>query len=259
MGGEYSGRCRNSGDTLIQLAKCLIASMLLLLFVWAAVGQASAEVFVYGSNQNYSEVVLPNNSYVHQGENISQGYCYDLSGVYGWTGILGHWDNENYIGYRAPSDYIDLNVGNPRNTCLDTPSWKVGDWYQIDSAIGDSDAFKSSHGNNYVFHVVRKQEVNDTVVKVVEDKVVILNTTVYQFNGTENVAIPVTIEIPVTSHVEIVPVEQPSDVVTIVVATTAAVPVQSDVKPPTVVTRKADISWILAFIALAGVVLCRRH
>ena len=36
-------------------------------------------------------LVLPNNSYVHQGDNISQGNYYDLHGVYGFSGEVASW------------------------------------------------------------------------------------------------------------------------------------------------------------------------
>ena len=73
------------------IIKIVVAIALIFLVVLFIVQDVHADVFVYGSIYNYSEVVVPNNSYVHQGENISQGRYYDLSGVYGWSGLLANW------------------------------------------------------------------------------------------------------------------------------------------------------------------------
>jgi len=88
------------------------------------VSPASAGVFVYGSVPNYSAVVLPNNSYVHQGENISQGNCYDLSGIYGWSGEIAHWADDSDSGYAAPETIIKLV--HPEKTCINPEKFPVG-------------------------------------------------------------------------------------------------------------------------------------
>ena len=96
-----------------------------------------ADVFVFGSLDNYTPVVLPNGSYVHQGENISQGDYYDLSGIYGWSGILANWnDDYDYAGITNPDHTVILRPATLYSTYIDPSIFPVGKWYQFDGGVG---------------------------------------------------------------------------------------------------------------------------
>lgn len=111
-----------------------IAFLLMLLFFSIP---AQADVFVFGSLDNYTPVILPNGSYVHQGENISQGNYYDLSGVYGWSGILANWnDDYDNAGITNPDHAVTLDTRNLYSTYIDPNTFPVGRWYQFDGGIG---------------------------------------------------------------------------------------------------------------------------
>jgi hypothetical protein len=148
---------------------------------------ASADVFVYGTNYNYSEVILPNNSYVHQGENISQGNYYDLTGVYGWSGELVHWNNDNLVGQGLPDQIVTL--AGRGMTYADPAKFPVGRWWQWDNkyctAGSDICVTGFGHGNPYAFYVAPQlvSQQKRTIVRT-------SNITVSQ-NGS-SIQIPVT-------------------------------------------------------------------
>ena len=103
-----------------------------LIFVCAIlIGTAGANTLYYGPNVNYSEVVLPNNSYVHQGENISQGNYYDLSGIYGFSGVLAHWNDKYNAGVTEP-DLTYTISNNPYSVYIDPTKFPPGQYYQWD-------------------------------------------------------------------------------------------------------------------------------
>ena len=135
--------------------------IMLVILTSLIIPRASANVLVYGSEYNYSEVVLPNNSYVHQGENISQGNRYDLLGVYGFSGLLAHWNNDNNVGQGQPDQVVSLK-GNGL-TYIDPAKFPVGRWWQWDgqSCRFGSDTCSSGFGNNnaYMFSVVPQQAI----------------------------------------------------------------------------------------------------
>jgi hypothetical protein len=159
-----------------------IVGIAVLIFV---VGIADADIYFYGL-PNYSSVVLPNNSYVHQGENISQGNYYDLSGVYGFSGVIAHWNTIGDEGYKKPDQIITLDHS-LRNMYIDPAKFPIGTYWQLDDLDCDTSGICSGfqHGNPYVFSVVAP------IVSIQERTIVrTADITVYQ-NGTE-IKIPVT-------------------------------------------------------------------
>jgi hypothetical protein len=147
---------------------------------------ARAELFFYGGEPNYSAVMLPNNSYVHQMENITQGNYYDLTGVYGFSGELAHWKDNDDAGINAPDVIIKLT--HPESVFIDSTKFPTGKYYQWDGQTCDSDGACTNgfgHGNAYVFYV-------SAPLLSTQEKTIVhtSNITIYQ-NGSQ-------IEIPVT-------------------------------------------------------------
>lgn len=212
----------------------------------------SAQIFTYGSNYNYSEVVLPNNSYVHQGENISQGLCYDLSGVYGWSGILANWKSEYDYGYTAPDNHNNLNDINYKVVCLDSSKWPVGAWYQIDHITSDTDDYTSDHGNNLAFRVVPYIGENAPY-----STIEVVHTNISVQSGDEIVEIPVTYTMEVTAEPTQIDIAA-KNVTTITLPTTATPePTRDPRSTPVPVTPKTPIDVLIPVIAL-GVILLHR-
>lgn len=206
---------------LFRLALGIIIFVLLISFVFRPVfasDSSAGNVFVYGPNADFSQVVLPNNSYVHQGENISRGNYYDLSGVYGFSGVLCWWKNMDDAGYAYPDKTFDLNNMNPRHVYIDS-TWPVGRYYQFDGGTYNSDpnvitSTSFGKGNTYVFYVV------DSASPIAPAPVV---TVVKNDEITVNVGGNVT-QVPVTYVEEIVitpaPTATPENQHTIVIPTT---------------------------------------
>ncbi len=145
------------------LVICILVLCAMDYLCWPAKAEDSSAgtIFTYGPNYNYSENVLPNNSYVHQGENISQGDYYDLSGVYGFSGVLGWWKDQWAPGTTYPDKTFDLNVMHLRSIYIDPEKWPVGKYYQFDGAMyGDNSTSGSyfGNGNCYVFYVTKPAE-----------------------------------------------------------------------------------------------------
>jgi hypothetical protein len=222
---------------VIMIAVCIIAS------------PAKADVFVYGSVPNYSAVVLPNCSYVHQGENISQGNWYDLRGVYGFSGQLAHWRTDGNSGVGTPDIIVDLN--GEYLTYIDPSKYPAGRYWQWDGVVCDSAGLCKSgfgNGNAYVFDVVAS---TTPVVTPTPEKVVYHgNITMYTENGT--------VEIPVTAEATVIPevTTQPpmGEVQTIIIPTTA---LPETTEPPAeMVTQPSPISDIIPLFALFIVGVC---
>lgn len=245
----------------------------ILLFYTLAVGFALAILFLavpvsafsYGSNYNYSAVVVPNNSYVHQGQNISQGNYYDLSGVYGWTGVLGHWKDDYSVGYLLPDNTIDLNVGNIHTVYIDPLLVPTGKWYQLDKNR-DSDGYMFQNGNSYVFYVVKQSsaEFANTILTVTvntKDAInySVINSMVYVWNGTDSVEFPVTIQIP-----EPIPTTALPENVHVITLPPTEIPTQEptsnfNLAPIAIVTPRTPLPIYLSLIALLSlVILCQR-
>jgi hypothetical protein len=96
---------------------------------------------------NYSINVLPNNSYVHQGENISQGNYYDLSGIYGFSGVVVSWKDDDNAGITQPEYAITLS--HPRKVYIDPETFPAGRYYQWDGGMSCSSTGNSDSGSNY--------------------------------------------------------------------------------------------------------------
>jgi hypothetical protein len=228
---------------------------------------ASAEVFVYGSQHNYSVNVIPNNSYVHQGDNISQGCYYDLTGVYGWSGYLGTWNHEGDVGYIMPDHYISFNSGPaPRHYYIDPEKMPTGDWYQIDkfSFADDSDdttiespSFGSE--NALAFHLVGSQfatsDTGELLVSPVQTTIATYYSNITRYDGTtiEHIPVSMTAVETVTPESSFVPA---GDVVVITVNPTTAN--ASGVKE-TPTPKEAPGFLLATMIALAVVIVYRRN
>jgi hypothetical protein len=166
---KYKGKWWIVGIILIAIILSILLEIL--------IPTVNADILIFGSAQNYSTAILPNNSYVHQGENISQGNYYNLLGVYGFSGELAHWNNDDSIGRGTPDQIIALKGYGL--TFISPEKFKVGRWWQWD----DMD-FKN--GNAYAFYVNPEQQESIQERTIVQTA----NITIHQ-NGS-------TIQIPVT-------------------------------------------------------------
>lgn len=160
----------------------------LMLFLAIVIPPVDANVLIYGSVPNYSAIILPNNSYVHQGENISQRNYYDLRGVYGFSGELAHWNNDDLVGRGQPDQIVSLSGRG--FTYIDPTVFPVGRWWQWDGQYCNSDGYCTTgfgNGNAYVFYVTPAEQQS-----TVQERVIVqaANITISQ-NGS-------TIQIPVT-------------------------------------------------------------
>jgi hypothetical protein len=230
------------------------------LVAWGAVfflvfPPASADVFVYGSNPNYSAVILPNNSYVHQGENISQGNWYDLSGVAGFSGLFAYWEYDEDVGYTVPTTIVTLD--NLRWVYIDPVIFPAGRWFMWDGEFcKDADYSCSSgfgRGNNYAFAVVKPSRPLPQVTSV--------NSEIVVSSGDTIIKIPVTLlQAPVT---EATPDIAANNITTIVIPTATPEPTTevtlgaAATQNPGIdtVTPKSDVPVAVSFIALLGVFL----
>lgn len=257
----------------IKLVGTILAVAILVLLVFTA--PVNALVFVYGTNYNYSEVVLPNNSYVHQGENISQGNYYDLGGVYGFSGKLAHWKNSDDIGYETPDKVVTLETIAHKVTYIAPEDFPAGEWYQWDGQYCDEDKGYCStgfgHGNNYAFAVVKKAPEWTTRT---ESVTTYKNITIAGEDGNETI-VQVTVQETVQVRETVVDVLA-GNVTTLIVPTTQPIATTPPTPPPTlllpnsdhtpvpttleVVTPKSAQTGVPIFvlIALAFVVMYRR-
>ena len=162
-----------------------------LIMMLAIIYPVSALVISFGSTYNYSEVVLPNNSYVHQGENISQGYFYDLNGVYGFSGKVARWKNSYDAGFGTPDNIVTLNGASHHMTFIDPAVFPTGQWYQFDATTCNPDKewcdSGFGHGNNYVFAVVPAAEA----APAVQNNPVIVHSNITVSYENTSVEIPV--------------------------------------------------------------------
>lgn len=187
--------------------------------ITSASDSRAGTVFVFGPNYDHSAVVLPNNSYVHQGENISQNNYYDLSGIYGFSGVLGWWEDEYYAGITYPDKTFNLNSHNVRHTYIDRESWPTGKYYQFDGGAynKDKDITTSYFGksNTYVFYVTAPTIPVEESAKVVN----VTKTGEIEVNVGGNVT-----KVPVTYSEEIIITPEPTNIPenqhTIVIPTT---------------------------------------
>ena len=120
------------------------------LLFFAILVVASVSAISWGGDPkyfNYSINVLPNNSYVHQGENISQGNYYDLSGIYGFSGVVVSWKNDDNAGITQP-EYV-ITLSHPRNVYIDPEIFPAGRYYQWDGGMGCGSTDDDDSGSNY--------------------------------------------------------------------------------------------------------------
>ena len=227
------------------------------LIVWCISCPASAAIFTYGTSHNYSAVVLPDNSYVHQGENISQGLNYDLSGIYGFSGKLAWWEDSDDVGFTYPDKIVTLDFTR-KPIYIDPEKFPVGDWYQFDgSACKNEDDYCTRtlgrHGNSYVFHVVAPAE---PLSEIAETRTEERSITIFS-NGTSiEIPVTVTVEVPVVTHT---PDTGAVPFVTITVPTPE--PTKYLSVTPAIVTPKSPGSPVIpafALLIISGVILYRR-
>jgi len=177
-----------AGFSIFELFLWGITLFLLLLAVIFAISHpVQAESPIGGPAPNYSESLLPNLSYVHQGENISQGNYYDLTGIYGFSGELAHWNNDDNVGIGMPDQIVTLSG---RHTEYIAPEkYPVGRWWQWDGVYCTSDSDVCStgfgHGNAYVFYV-------NPIQKELQTNVVVLKSNITVEQNGSSVQIPVT-------------------------------------------------------------------
>jgi len=256
-------------DIVVSIAFWGIIAIAIISFITVPV---SANITFFGI-PNYSEVVLPNNSYVHQGENISQGFFYDLTGIYGFSGKVGHWKNSDDAGFTYPDNVMDLG-GTPYSVYIDPAKFVTGKWYQFDGGFCNKEdtfcTYSFGSGNAYVFYVVR----NITPPKPVVTKRILNSTaspriTIISFDPSGSKSVVADVNTEDTSNESYVIVETPIDAVpvhtiilptpTVVKATeTTPVPEQvpSDSSIP-IVTPKAPLGFCIILSLL--VIACLRH
>ena len=129
----------------IEVGEIIFIGIFLVAMFLISNGQASS--LSYGPNINYSAVVIPNNSYIHQGENISQGNYYDFSGIYGFSGVLAHWSNGYDAGVTSP-DYTYTISGSPYSIYIDPAKFPTGQYYQWDGGT-NCGVSNSNSASNY--------------------------------------------------------------------------------------------------------------
>jgi len=260
---KYMDKYRSWISVLIAI---LVVSAAFVIVVLTITSVASADVYVYGSKYNYSANVLPNNSYVHQGDNISQGCYYDLTGVYGWSGYLAMWKHDDDVGYTMPDAYVDFNTGPaPYNYYIDPNTMPTGDWYQIDkfsfSGTSSDSVSAPSFGseNALAFHLVGHQFSMDASgnysITPVQTTISVHHDYITQYNGTGVEHIPVTytqVEM-VTPASSFVPAGD--SVVITLKPTTQATNTATTTQTP----KEAAVSPVIGFVAIAGVLLWRRN
>jgi hypothetical protein len=239
------------------------------------VPSVSANIIYYGTELNYSVNVLPNNSYVHQGENISQGYWYDLSGVFGFSGVLASWDDSDNVGYTPPDHLVSITIS-PRNIYIDPIKYPVGRWYQLDS-YGTENACNGGNvdnlslayssfrnGNNYVFAVVaaapatnQTPMVNVTPTDLPQHT---YHATAYIFNGNQTVPIDFTYSVTDTPALQQPMVQDTSNRQSVEVPTTEQTTEQPANSGVEIVTPRTPLPTSLAVISVvAGIVIWRRR
>jgi len=97
--------------------------------------------------------------YVQQGDTITLGETYDLTGVCGWTGKLGYWEHSYQEKSSIEPDII-IDLNNYRKieiVFLDPTIWKVGNWYQWDGKG------EEIHENTFVFRINNTKNLSTKV------------------------------------------------------------------------------------------------
>ena len=244
------------------VASAIIAgtAILLCLFIVSLIASpVSAEVFIYGDNYNYSENILPNNSYVHQGQNISQGRYYQLGGIYGFSGQLAHWKDRWNDGVGAPTEIVTISGSPYANTYIDPKIFPEGRWYQWDGMNcedGSCDS-PSRHGNNYVFYVVKAENIITGSANVKTTSVpMVYHANISIRYGDEVIEIPVTAAVTV-QVVQPNPTESGVENVTTIIIPPPVTPTP-EVTSIEIVTPKAPGNIFIPVISVLFLILVWR-
>lgn len=232
---------------------------------------AKADVFVYGSELNYSVAMLPNNSYVHQMDNITQGNYYDLTGIYGFSGEIAHWNSSAYAGIDAPDIIIKLT--HPESTYIDPATFPPGKYYQWDGQTCDSAGDCTNgfgHGNAYVFCVspplLSTQEttiVRTSNITILQNgnqiQIPVTYTEVQTYYGTPvptaSIGASGTIEVPTPEQTE----DTSNQPLNLDVQDQSGIPINGGVAGAVPVTRKSPVPVAVPVLAvIAGLIVMRR-
>ena len=219
-------------------------------------------------------MALPNNSYVHQGENITQGNYYDLRGIYGFSGELGHWNTDDSVGQGIPDQIVTLRGFG--FTYIDQTKFPVGRWWQWDGqyCMSGSDYCTTGFGNGnaYVFYVNPTQQINASI----QERTIIQTSNITILQNGESVQIPVTYTQVETYYGTPIPTSMPlgSGTITVSLIETPAsitgpinsnvqdrngVPIIGGISGATVVTQKSPVLVLIPiFAVIAGLFVMRR-
>ena len=111
--------------------------------------------------------------YVYQGDNVTVGETYDLSGVYSfgiYAGQFAYWKNWYYEGTSAdPTKIISIAPRDIYNVYIDPAVWNVGNWYKY---TGHDNV---AHENTFAFRVVKGNSTSNVTPSEQGNK----NVTVY--------------------------------------------------------------------------------
>ena len=150
--GQSPARPKINWKLLGWLALALVILFALLLIVSSANADFSgSNTIFYGPEPVYNTTLADaNQSYVHQGDNITQGNYYDLSGIYGFSGIIEAWkDDIDDAGITQP-DYTFVVSGSPGLTYIDPKLFPAySRWYQDDGGSGANCNNANSNAANY--------------------------------------------------------------------------------------------------------------
>ena len=228
----------------------IVGGILLIILTGLLIPMAYADVISYGPSYNYSEVILPNDSYVHQGENISQGNWYDLSGVAGFSGLFAYWRYEEDVGYTVPTAIVTLD--NLRWVYIDPVLFPAGRWFMWDGEFCKDTGYACTsgfgRGNNYAFAVVKSDKpipqstpVSSEIVVSSGDTTIKIPVTLLQASTTETT--PDIAASNITTIVIPTPTPEPTTEVTIGAAATQNPSIDT-------VTPKAGVPVMIPVVAL---------
>lgn len=246
--------------------------LLLLLGILLIVCPVHGAMLFYGV-PNYSVAIVPANGYVHQMDNITQNVYYDLSGIYGFSGRVAHWDSDDAVGYVYPDQVVFLDK--PEHMYIDPAKFHPGRWFQYDpesTYCTDDKAWCGNsfgRGNSYVFYVVENKSAYESpavvTVTVTAPRVTLIS---FDINGSQSIemtnnnapdqnytqiVVPTPIDPVPVYTITLQPIETTEEI------TTEATPLVVDNSAPEIpiVTPKAPLSAFAAISALA-VILWRR-
>jgi hypothetical protein len=175
------------------LARVIISAIILIFCMWLVVSSVSAYPYVY------------------QGDNLTQGQIYDLSGV---TTFGTHYGEFNYWKdwwlEGGSSDPTIINRMDRRDlyaVCIDSKRWVLGNWYKG----GES----GKNENNFAFKVVVGNSTNKTFCSTGEGVTPVPTSIVYDVTR-----VPTIDPLATTSTITAVPTTEPTPMETIYVPTT---------------------------------------